>query len=719
MPKVSSLRPSVTATSFVVLGTLVLALGLLQHRWAAPVHRAASQPRVADTGAGSDAGKVRMAEAYGKLPMSFEANVGQVATPAQFLARGPGYAVALEPTQAVLALRSAAKPSTGQATPDRPGIEPVPASPENTTTTRLALQFVGANPAAAVAGESQLPGIVNYFIGSDPAQWHSNVKTFGQVRYRDLYPGIDLVYYGNPQQLEHDFIVAPGADPSTIRLRFDGATGVALADNGDLAAAVDGREVRLQAPVVYQENGAVRQPVQGRYALDQEGAVRFALGEYDRTRTLVIDPVLVYSTYLGGSAHDYGRGIAVDSTGAAYVTGDTQSANFPTTNALQAAKAGFQDVFVAKLASDGSALVYSTYLGGGAIEYGLGIAVDSVGAAYVTGQTSSTNFPTVNALQGALAGSSDVFVAKIAPDGSALLYATYLGGDSVDVGRGIAVDGAGAAYVTGQTYSTNFPTVNALQGANAGSGDAFIARLATDGSALVFGTYLGGSGSDNGNGVAVDSIGAAYVAGGTDSANFPTTNALQGARAGSEDAFVVKVVAGGSALVYATYIGGSATDRAYGIALDSVGAAYVTGITGSTNFPTANALQGASAGSSEVFVTKLAADGSALGYSTYLGGGSGDVGYGIAVDSVGAAYVTGETVSTNFPTVNALQAAFAGSIDSFVAKLAAGGSALVYSTYLGGGAMSMDLAFRWTALVLRMSRAKQHRQVFQPRMPSK
>jgi len=411
----------------------------------------------------------------------------------------------------------------------------------------------------------------------------------------------------------------------------------------------------------------------------------FEVGAYDASLPLVIDPTLVYSTYLGGSGFDYGSGIAVDSAGNAYVTGQTYSTDFPTANPFQAARVGGPDAFVAKLNAAGSALVYSTYLGGNGDDYGRGIAVDAAGNAYVTGETGSTNFPTANPLQASNAGGNyDAFVAKLNAAGSALVYSTYLGGSDYDYGYGIAVDAAGNAYVTGETFSTNFPTANPLQASNAGGPNAFVAKLNAAGSALVYCTYLGGSGGDSGQGIAVDAAGNAYVTGETGS-NFPTANPFQASNAGGPDAFVARLNATGSALVYSTYLGGNGNDHGSAIAVDAAGNAYVTGETFSTNFPTANPLRASNAGGGDVFVAKLNAAGSALVYCTYLGGSSWDYGTGIAVDAAGNAYVTGLTGSTNFPTANPLQAANAGgNYDAFVAKLNAAGSALVYSTYLGG-----------------------------------
>jgi len=635
---------------------------------------------------------VRIEEAYGRLPLSFEPNQGQTDARVRFVSRGRGYALFLTGDGAVLSLHGGGpqrRPRTAG-----PGLlaagpwaEPGPARPAVT----LALRLVNANPGAQLEPLDELPGRSNYFLGNDPSQWRTNVPNYARVRYREVYPGIDLVYYGNGRQLEHDFLVAPGTDPSVIRFAVEGADKVEVDAQGDLVLSTNEGEVRLRRPVVYQEADGVRQEIAGGYTIHanpQSQDVGFQIANYDATRSLVIDPVLVYSTYLGGSGDDSGQGIAVDAAGNAYVTGTT-GGNFATANPLQASNGGGDDVFVAKLNAAGSALVYSTYLGGSGTDYGQGIAVDAAGNAYVTGYTASTNFPTANPLQASNAGGvSDAFVAKLNAAGSALVYSTYLGGSSEDWGNGIAVDSAGNAYVTGRTLSTNFPTANPLQASNRGMDDVFVAKLNAAGSALVYSTYLGGSERDCGYGIAVDAAGNAYVTGYTGSINFPTANPLQATLAGGGDVFVAKLNAAGSALVYSTYLGGKSDDQAYGIAVDSSGNAYVTGSATSTNFPTANPLQASNAGNGHVFVAKLNAAGSALVYSTYLGGVSDsthpgpDGGCGIAVDAAGNAYVIGNTYST-VPTSNPLHPNW----DVFVAELNAAGSALVYSTYLGGGSM--------------------------------
>src|SRR5208283_4844758 len=527
------------------------------------------------------------------------------------------------------------------------------------------------NAAPRVVGAEELPGKINYLIGNDPAKWRTNISTYAKVKYQGVYPGVDLVCHSNQGQLEYDFVVAPSMDPKAIRLKFRGAGELRVDRKGDLLLGSGIKEVRFEKPMVYQELAGKKKPVEGSYLLASADQIGFRLGDYDHSQPLVIDPVLSYSTYLGGDAAE-GYAIAVDTAGDAYVTGSAGFTNFPTANGLQPALGGpnATNAFITKFNSHGSALVYSTYLGGSNLDTGYGIAVDTAGNAYVTGVTSSANFPTVNALQATLAGSENAFITKINASGSALIYSTYLGGSGYDAGMGIAVDASGNAYVAGNTGSIDFPTANALQPTSGGGEDAFVAKINASGSALVYSTYLGGSALENGEAIAVDTAGNAYVTGQTSSTNFPTANALQSTSGGGYyNAFVTKINASGSALVYSTYLGGSGSDGGSGIAVDASGNVYVTGNTSSTNFPTVNALQSTLTGSYVAFVTKCNATGSALIYSTYLGGSGGDQGNGIAVDASGNAYVTGITSSFDFPTANALQSAYAGTYDAFVSKI--------------------------------------------------
>jgi hypothetical protein len=650
---------------------------------------------------------------YGQLPLSFEANVGQADPSVQFLAHGPGYGLYLTGTEAVMVLnppKAAEVPGSGGAEFLRrelsAGINPA-ARPTPGPDAVVHMQTLGGNTTPRVVGDDPLPGKVNYFLGNDPSQWHTNVSTFAKVEYQDVYPGVNLVYYGHQDQLEYDFVVTPGTDPRGIHLGFTGADQLAIDDQGGLVLHAGDQDIVQHKPVVYQEAADGRQEVASRFVL-AGNQVGFELGTYNTSQPLVIDPVLSYSTYLGGSgSNDFYGSIAVDPvTGDALVTGNTTSADFPTVNPFQANYGGgnslFGDAFVSRLTADGSALAYSTYLGGSDQDAGTGIAVDpGTGDALVTGWTGSTDFPTANALQSNLRGFTNAFVARLTVDGSALVYSTYLGGSGDgDAGNGIAVDpSTGDALVTGSTESPDFPTANALQPNLRGGRDAFVARLTADGSALVYSTYLGGSGVDEGNAIAVDpSTGDALVTGYTFSTNFPTANALQPVFGGGQsDAFVARLTADGSALVYSTYLGGSGDDFGQGIAGDPATCdALVTGYTFSTNFPTANAFQptkGGGTGIDNAFVTKVSAAGSSLVYSTYLGGtgghiggfSAGDYGWGIAMDAwTGDALVIGYTFSTNFPTANALQPNLRGFDNAFVARLTADGSALVYSTYLGG-----------------------------------
>jgi hypothetical protein len=506
---------------------------------------------------------------------------------------------------------------------------------------------------------------------------------------------VGLAYYGNQGQLEYDFVVDPGADPGSIRLGIVGADEIRVDTEGNLHISLRGGEVVQRAPVVYQETGGFRKPIRGRFVLRGKDEVAFEIGPYDTDLPLVLDPVLVYSTYLGGSGQDSGFGIAVDTSGNVYLAGQAFSTDFPTANALQSENAGPPDAFVAKLDATGSALIYSTYLGGVGSDGGTDIRVDASGAAYVVGTTDSTDFPTANALQAQLAGPPDAFVAKLNAAGSALVYSTYLGGSGSEAGTGIAVEGSGSAAVTGRTSSVDFPTANAIQAENAGFLDAFITKLDAAGSAFVYSTYLGGNDDDSGNGIAADELGDAYVTGQTLSSDFPTANALQAEKAGSYDAFVTKLDAAGSALLYSTYLGGSAVDGGNGIAVDASGNAYLTGETSSTDFPTRNPFQPANRGGRDAFVTRLNAQGSGLVYSTYLGGSAIDVGARVAVDAFRHAYITGYTTSTNFPTRTPLQAANGGGFDAFVTKVntaVTGRSttgSLLFSTYLGGSAQDL------------------------------
>ncbi|HEY3121240.1 MAG TPA: SBBP repeat-containing protein [Vicinamibacteria bacterium] len=621
----------------------------------------------------------RLAGAYGRIPLQFEANRGQTDDQVEFLLRGGRYTLFLTRSEAVLALAS----------PQGAASRALDA--EHSGSSVIRMKLLGAKPKPEVTGMEELPGKVNYFIGSDPRKWRTNVPVYAKVRYADVYPGVDLLYHGRPGHLECDFVVAPGADPRTIALSFEGADRLESDARGDLVLHVAGGEVRQRKPFVYQEVDGVRREVSGGWVLDGGRRVGFHLGAYDPAKPLVIDPVLVYSTYVGGRGDDLSGGIAVDPAGNAYATGWTQSASFPTTpGALDASLGGGQDAFVTKLNPAGNALVYSTYLGGGDIENGNAIAVDAAGNAWVAGATRSRDFPTTPAaFDTTFNGDADGFVAKLDPTGSALLYSTYLGGSDLDACHAIAVDAAGNAFLTGRTRSADFPATPSLNGAQ----DAFVAKLDPTGSALVYSIFLGGSmSSEEGNGITVDAAGSAYVTGETNSSDFPTTlGAYDTTLDGTADAFVTKVDPAGSGLVYSTYLGGPGHDIGTVIAVDSAGSAYVSGHTFANGFPTTPGAFDTSynGGPLDVFVTRLNPAGSApLLFSTYLGGSGSDFGFGLRLDSAGNVYVAGETRSADFPTTpDAIQASAPGGFsDCFVTKLDPTGSSQLYSTYLGGAA---------------------------------
>ena len=663
----------------VVLGITLVMAPLSQP---APLTQTDAVAKRTDAGL-EGAAKARMQNDYGNLPLYFIQNDGQVDQKVKFYEKGSRRATFFTKDGVYLSLANG------------------PSSPvtKSSQSAMIKLTPLGGNQDPKIVAEGRQEGKVNYFVGKDPKKWRSGIPTYQSVLYQEVYPGIDIKFYGNNRQMEYDIIVKPGVDPSKVELAYEGIEGLRVTDEGDLEIGLKEGTVLQKKPIIYQEIDGKRVAVAGTFKIRprtnpqlKSFVYGFEVASYDKAHPLMIDPTLVYSTYLGGSSDDVGYGIAVDSSGNAYVTGYTLSTDFPTANPLQAANGGGSyDAFVAKINAAGSALVYSTYLGGSGVDQGSGIAVDSSGNAYVTGYTSSTDFPTASPLQsscgGCGSGYTDAFVAKLNAAGSALVYSTYLGGGDVDYGFGIAVDSSGNAYVTGMTPSTDFPTANPWQAANGGGYDAFVAKINAAGSALVYSTYLGGGDTEFGFGIAVDSSGNAYVTGDTYSTDFPTANPLQGTFGGYADAFVVKLNAAGSA-IYSTYLGGSSDDDGYAIAVDTSGNAYVTGDALSTDFPTANPLQAANGGDYDAFVAKLNAAGSALVYSTYLGGVTTDFGNGIAVDSVGNAYVTGPTGSADFPMANPLQAAFSG---RFVTKLNAAGSALVYSTYLGGSGAEGNL----------------------------
>ncbi len=517
------------------------------------------------------------------------------------------------------------------------------------------------------------------------------ISTFGSVLYKDLYRGVDVRFYGNNRELEYDVLVRPGADPAVVRFAYEGVEGLKITEAGGLEVILKEGKLLHKKPVIYQVINGERKTIDGSYRIIKGSDGSFTYGfevvSYDHARGLVIDPVLLYSTYLGGSDADWGNGIAVDALGNAYVTGSTFSLDFPLSSPMQGSSAGVSDVYVTKINPAGTALVWSTYLGGSNGDSGNGIAVDAAGNVYIAGTTSSTDFPLMNPLQGVYGGGQDdAFIMKINSAGSALIYSTYLGGTLSDSSVGSAIDSLGAVYVTGRTSSRDFPLKNPLQGLYGGFDfDAFVTKINPSGSSYVYSTYLGGSSDETGFGIAVDSAGDAYVTGQTGSIDFPLMNPIQGTLSGvSVDAFITKIDPAGLSYVYSTYLGGFFYDSGNGIAVDRAGNAYVTGQTLSADFPLKNPLQGSFAGFADAFVTKINPAGTAIVSSTYIGGRDGDYGLGIAVDNTGEAYVTGYTYSTDFPLLNPVQRNFGGLYDGFILKMDSALSSLIFSTYLGG-----------------------------------
>jgi photosystem II stability/assembly factor-like uncharacterized protein len=631
----------------------------------------------------------------GVLPLYFEANRGQTDERVQFFARGREHSIYLGADGVTIALKQD-NSSNGENNTAGGGVSPWPLlcrgesrgegkskiASDNSTVRIVRLSLSGSNPGAAATAQEKLPGRVNYLLGNNPAQWQQSVATFGKVRYGQVYPGVDLIYYGNEQELEYDFEIAPGVDPSVIAIHFDGADRIEIDGHGDVVLHVGDTRLRQRRPVAYQIIDGSRREVPVRYQFKDRQTIVFALGRYDRAHNLVIDPILSYSTYIGGSKGDIGWAIAVDANGSAYVAGDTLSVfkKLPVsgeqTNSGGGTKYG-GDAFIARLDFSGTnlSLGYLTYFGGNGLDGGIGIAVDGAGAAYVTGYTTSSDFPVFPApgapsfvqtniggtnLAGFNSHYSDAFVTKLDINGFGV-YSTYLGGEFSETGSDVAVDPTGAAYVVGYTDSaaiyratnwvqttvctnsicgmprnatnsylvrllvststvtntvvktnltttniidtiivTNligskqltvgFPIIGAVQMNNVAVGDSqiadlFVSKLSPDGSALIYSTYLGGSGDDFGTGIGVAPDGSASVSGWTVSAGFPVTNALQSFPGGKRDAVVAKLDASGSSLIFSTYLGGAQNDASYRLAVDPTGNTYVAGGTGSSDFP--------------------------------------------------------------------------------------------------------------------------------------
>jgi hypothetical protein len=530
-----------------------------------------------------------------------------------------------------------------------------------------------------------LLGRAHYFVGSDPSGWRTDVPLSTRVRFAGVYPGISLIYYGNQRRLEYDFIVEPGADPKRILIEFTGVRKAAIDGDGDLVLTARDGELRQKKPVAYQMAGAGKQPVESRYVLGGNNAVAFELGDYDRSRELIIDPVLLYSSYFGGTGDDQVSDIAISGSGI-HIAGSTQSNNFAGTSGYS----GNTDAFVTKLSPDGMTVLYAVYMGGGGPDAANGLFVDAAGNAYVGGSTSSTNFPTASGafLRGYRGGASDGFVAKLNAQGNSLEFSTYLGGFFADSVGDVGVDGSGNVYAVGETNSNDFPaTFGAFQSFRIGAdADVFVTKLNPQGSGLVYSTFAGGILGDVANGVAVASDGSAYVAGTTASVDFPVTaGAFQVDCGKATDAFLMHLNATGTGLVFSSCLGGNDEESGNAVALDSAGNAYLVGGTESGNFVTSDtAFQRNCGDDADAFVTKWNQSGTNLFYSTCLVGSDDDTALGVAVEAGGVAVVTGQTESSNFPVTSDRFHAKRGDLDAFVTRLNGDGSALLSSTFLGG-----------------------------------
>ena len=632
--------------------------------------------------------------------LAFVPNVGQYAAPVTFRAENGDAIVWVAGNEVFYEF---IEPAEGTPPPDdlsRYGY--YPAGEAARFTYRLVrVSFAGANPAPAVVGREPMPGLRHYLVGADPADWRTHVPQFGAVAFEDLYDGIDLVYRAAGNALEYDFHIDPHADPSRIRIAVQGAERTVIAADGRLVIETDGGRIEEYAPVVYQLSGSSRLAVPAQFVILGDNTFGFRLpAGYNPDLPLVIDPVVEYSTMLGGASNDYCRSLAIDADGNAYAAGYTSSVDFPVKAAYDGSYNGGgtfgYDMVVTKISPLGDSLIYSTFISGATgDDRAYGVAVNGAGEACAVGQTSSSDFPVVSASQGALAGGDDAALLRLSASGDALLMASYLGGTASDVANGVAVDNSGNLYVVGRTESSDFPLSGSpFDNVFGGTQEAFLGKFSPTGP-RVYSTFLGGSANDAALATAVNGTGEAFVTGYTLSTDFPVLSAYDATNAGGSsagDVFVTRFNAAGSGLVYSTFLGGAADDAGLAIALDSADNAFVTGYTLSTDFPVVAPFDATHNAYLDAFASKLGPSGNSLAYSTYLGGSGNDLGAGIDVDYLGFAYVTGNTFSPNFPTRAAVDSTFAAGADAFATCFGQPGDTLVYSTFLGSGALDFGYA---------------------------
>ena len=696
---------------------------------AAPALRPATSNKVATAVKPMPPSKAQLQADFGKQPLRFEANQGQTDAEVKFTAAGAGYALFLTPQEAVLSVRQTTAGAEGEvekadeAAGRRGAVAHNNSAPRNLSVANVRIRLAGANPVPNVVGREMSAGLSNYFGGDDRAQWHTDIPSFARVTYEDVYPGVEMIWHGAQQALEYDFVVAPGADPRQIALEFNGAQNLRVDESGALHLQTAAGEVVQHAPVIYQDTPQGRQTVSGNYVIDEAGRVRFALGSYDTAQPLVIDPVLSYAVYVGGSATDEVNDVAVDDAGNVYVVGETFSTDFAAT--LRIGDSGLlasdSAAYVRKLNASGQT-VYTVVLNGRSLDEAHGVAVDETGAVYVVGDTASRNFPLqspyqstpnpgftclfINCVFDALFY-NDAFVTKINPQGNSLVFSTLLGGGKDELGAEIAVGPDHAIYVAGSTSSGNFPTLNAFQeDQRFSSFDGFLTVFAPSGQALRYSTYFGSGGLDNVLGMTLDASGNVYLAGRTDGDDLPVRGANGAAPFRAQpvaglEGFAAKFnpnVAGNVSLLYATYFGGAGTDEANDIAVDDVNRAYVTGLTGSFDFPLQAApgaplLRGQNV-INEAFLLALNSTGTGLVFSTFLGGSGQDFGHAVTLDTARNIYVTGPTTSADFATTTDVQAGLRGGFDVFLTKVRAGGTAIEFTVLLGstGDDVTQDIA---------------------------
>lgn len=652
----------------------------------------------------------KMDESFGNIPVYFEENQGQFNSKVKYFARGTNqYSLFLTATEAVYVLSDSSEFSvqSSELETGQPTLNPKHGT-LNSKATAVYMKLVGANENSSSNGLVEMPHKTNYFKGNDESKWRTEIPNFRQIQINNVYEGIDAVWHGKENGgVQYDFVVKPNANPNLIEWEIKGAESVEMDGKGtDLLIKTEHGTIRQQKPFTYQETNGYKQEVESKFKIKQSATrnsqsaiVSFEVGNYDRSKTLTIDPSvnlsnLATSTFLGGSRADLSNGIQVDRVGNIYVTGHTESPFFPVkSGSFDTTYSNSDDVFVAKLNAGGSALIYSTFIGASGSDIAEGIAIDSTGNAYITGQTTSSTYPTtVGAFDRVLyTGNADAFVTKLNADGSDLVYSTFAGGQNFDVGYDIAVDTSGNAYVTGQTEDAiiDFPIfTGSFDTGHNGGMDAFVIKFNASGSGLLYATFLGGSGDDNGFGIALDSSRNVYITGVTPGSAFPTTaGSFDRIPNGDDDIFVTKLNASGSALGYSTLLGGSNADEGYDIAVNSSGEAFITGSSFGGGYPTTiTAFDTGHNGQSDIVVTKLADDGSSLLYSTYIGDSDRETGLGIAVDELGFAYIVGQTSSANYPTTsNAFSQTKNGNLDAIVTKLNPTGSDIFYSTFIGGG----------------------------------